>query len=190
MEYYLEITGYALQSIALAMVPLSVALHSSAYRCIDMGESFEIGIFFSFFQGSLLFLGWLTGYALSGYFNALAYPIATMIFLFIGLKLFSESRKPIPQKRTYPSRDIRTLAVFSLAISINAFLVGVGAGLIKTNWVLLVAILVLVSYVATLLGIRMGKKGRYRAARNAEISGGLIMLLMAIFMIAQFIKLG
>lgn len=177
------------QALALAMVPFSVALYSSAYRCIEMNESFEIGIFFSFFQGGLLLLGWLIGYALSGFFSSLAFPVASMIFLFIGIKLFSESRKPVPEKRTYPSRNIRLLIGFSVAISINAFLVGIGNGLIESNWMIMAASLVFMTYLFALLGIRIGKKGRYKTARSSEIMGGVIMLAMSVFMIVQYIKM-
>lgn len=190
MEYYLEIAGYLAQSLALAMVPFSVALHSSAYRCIEMNESFEIGIFFSFFQGILLLLGWLIGFALEGLFSNLAFPIASLIFIFVGIKLFSESRKPVPEKRTYPSRNIRTLMAFSLAISINAFLIGIGTGMIAGNWMIMVASIVLITYVASLVGVRIGKMGRYKAARNAEVFGGVVLLGMAVFMIVQYIKMG
>jgi putative Mn2+ efflux pump MntP len=189
LEYYLEITAYLLQALALAMVPFSVALYSSAYRCIEINESFEIGIFFSFFQGGLLLLGWLTGYALAGYFSSLAFPVASMIFLFIGIKLFSESRKPVPEKRTYPARNFRLLTGFSVAISINAFLVGIGNGLVESNWMIMTVSLVFMTYFFSLLGVRIGKKGRFNTARNSEIAGGVIMLAMSAFMIVQYIKM-
>jgi len=59
-----EIAGYILVALALSMVPFSVALHSSTYRCIEIQESFEIGIFFSLFQVLLFILGYWIGYAL------------------------------------------------------------------------------------------------------------------------------
>jgi putative Mn2+ efflux pump MntP len=79
---------------------------------------------------------------------------------------------------------------FSLAISINAFLIGIATGMIAGNWMIMVASIVLITYVASLVGVRIGKMGRYKAARNAEVFGGVILLGMAVFMIVQYIKMG
>jgi len=185
-----EIAGYILVALALSMVPFSVALHSSTYRCIEIQESFEIGIFFSLFQVLLFILGYWIGYALKSYFSSLAFPVASLIFIFIGIKLFIEARKPVPAKRTYTSRDLRTLAGFSLAIGINTFLTGIGSGMIKVNFLYQSGSILLFSYIITLVGVRLGKKGNYLAAKRAEVTGGVIMLLLASYMIVQYIRIG
>jgi putative Mn2+ efflux pump MntP len=189
LEFSIEIISYILVAITLAMLPFSVGIFSSAYRCIQMNESFVIGMSFSFFQGFLLILGWWVGHALVTFFASLSFSVATILLIMVAVKMFFDARRAGLERRTYSVRDFKVLLGFSFAISINAFLVGVSLGMIGARILIAAALQVLITYLATLTGIRLGKMGRYRTAIGSEHFGAFMLLLMAIVMIVRYLNL-
>jgi putative Mn2+ efflux pump MntP len=189
LEFSFEIIGYLFVALALAMLPFSVALFSSAYRCIELNESFGIGVFLSFFQAFLLMLGWWIGYSFSAFFGSMTFAVASMVFIFVGVKMFFDARRAAPERRTYATKDIKILTGFALVVSINGFLIGTALGMIGTMILLNAAIQVFITYLFVLIGIRMGKMGAYRAALRAESFGAALFLVMAVYMIIQYIKI-
>lgn len=184
---YLEIAGFIIVAFALAMPAFSVSLFTSIYRCVEMDEAMTIGLFFSLFQAVLLLLGWLIGYSMAGFFGSLLIPIVVILFLFIGMRMFFEGRRMTQDLRTYAVKSPRSLAGFSLAISINVFLTGVGLGLLGIKIWIQAAILLFITFIIVQIGIRLGKFGRYRFGRQAEMLGGGLMMLLAIIIMLQYV---
>jgi len=146
-----------------------------------------MGSFISVFKAGLILLGWLIGIALNQYLINLIYPISILILAFIGFRMITDSKKYSPEHRTYTNKDLRSLSGFSLALGINSFLAGVGIGLIKLDIWLLTAILVFVSFLIIQIGIRLGKYGRYRFGMQAEVLGGILILVLAVRMLIRYL---
>jgi putative Mn2+ efflux pump MntP len=185
----MEITGSILAALSLSMICFSVALKSSIFRCIKWPESLAMSFLFALFQALMLALGWLTGFALSGWFFRLGVPIALLLILFLSARMIMDSRRAAEAQRIIAARSGRLLMGFSLVISINAFLLGLGLGLmIRQTWILYITVFSVV-FMISLAGSRMGRRGFARLPMLAEATGGLILLLLAVILLLQYLKI-
>ena len=135
---------------------------------------------FAFAQALMLGLGWLIGYAIAGWLSDMAFPIAIMILLFIGARLFMESRRRSPEHRIIPADNMRWTAGFALLTGINTFLTGIGMGILTGMIWHSVIILTALAFFITILGIRLGKTSVIRSARTAEALAGIALVLVAL----------
>ena len=176
-------------SLILSLVPFSVAVSSSVYRCIQWKEALLISLCFALFQVMMASLGWGIGYSVKHWLYDLTLPVAVFIMLFIGLRYFFDSRRKEREMRIIKVSSIRLLTGFALAISINTFLLSIGLGILYTGMINFMGTLFVIVFVMTILGIRAGKLGWINLGRIAETAGSLLLFGIGIFMFAQYLKL-
>ena len=185
----MEYLAYLIIALALSTTAFSVSLHTSIYRCVEINESMVMGLMFGLFQGGLLLLGYLIGISLENYVRLMAHPLGIIILAFVGLRMVFESRKSTAVYRTYTDKNVKILAAFSLAIGINAFMTGLSLGLIGIRAWYQAGFLIFVTFVMSLIGIRMGKLGKFDSGKRAEISGGLLILTVTLVLFIQYLKI-
>lgn len=161
-------------------MPFSVAVYTGVYRCVVVKESIALSFTMGLFHAVLFSLGWMIGKAMSGSVASLAFPFAIFIIAFIGFRIFSESFRASALHKTIAVNEIGLHLLTSLAVSINAFLVGIALGLIKIALPIPLLLLVISVMLFSLAGSRFGAYGKIRIAQIAELSGGIILFLVAI----------
>jgi len=176
-------------SLILSLVPFSVALSSSVYRCIDWKESFRIAIVFTLFQTVMLAVGWSIGFGIKGLLHDMAVPVATVIMFFIGTRMFLDSRRLGRESRTMAVKNNRILLGFALVISINTALLSMGLGLLYADILSLAGFVFLIVFFMTLLGIQAGKRGMMNLGRTAETISGIGLIIISIIIILQYFKI-
>ncbi|MBR9999902.1 MAG: manganese efflux pump, partial [Cyclobacteriaceae bacterium] len=87
-------------SLFLSLVPFSVALSSSVYRCIVWKEALRIAMVFALLQAIMVATGWVIGFGIKGLLHNMAVPVAVMIIFFIGVRLFLDSKRLGRENRT------------------------------------------------------------------------------------------
>ena len=145
--------------------------------------------FAAFFQGLLYLLGWLAGSALANYFGELSFPVAVVILLFIGIRMFADARKKGAGHRTYTSKDHRILAAFSLAMGINAFLLSISLGLIQASLLYQVTALIVIVFLAVVAGVKIGRRNGTGTAKKIETAGSALIVLLALSMVLRYFNL-
>lgn len=176
-------------SFLLSMVPFSVALSSSVYRCIQWKEALRIAFIFSLFQLVMLVVGWLIGYNIKGLFHDLKIPVAILIILFIGTRMFADSRRMMRESRTMAVESRQILMGFAFVISINTALLSMGLGILYEDILILGGCIFGIVFLMAIAGIQAGKKGMINLGRIAETIGGLGLFLMGAIIILQYLKI-
>ena len=148
-----------------------------------------IGMFFGLFQALLFLLGYISGYGLEGYLLSMNYTLAVIIMLFTGVKMIVGSRRVEPEMRVLAKKDTGGLVTLSLALGINSFITGLALGLISIYPWYLAGLLFAVTCLVTLIGIRLGRTGKYRVGQFAETMAGIVFLCVAAVMLLQYLKI-
>jgi len=175
-------------SLLLSLVPFSVALSSSVYRCIVWKEAIRIAIVFAIFQAGMVATGWAIGYGIKGLLYDMAIPVAVMIIFFIGFRMFMDSRRLGRENRTMAVENNRILFGFAFVMSINTALLGMGLGIIYREILILIGLIFVLVFLMTIIGIQAGKRGMMNLGRTAEMIGGAGLFAMGVIIILQYLK--
>jgi len=176
-------------SLIISMVPFSVALSSSVYRCIEWKETFRIALVFAIFHAAMTAIGWGIGYSIKGLFYDMKVPVALLILFFIALRLFIDSRRNNRQLRIIISGDTRILFSFGLVTSINTALLSIGVGMLYSGFLPFTGLVFGTVFILIILGIRIGKLGMMNLGWIAEVLGALGLSIAGIFILLQYLKL-
>jgi manganese efflux pump family protein len=176
-------------SLLLSFAPFSVALSSSIYRCIVWKEALRIAVVFALFQAVMMAIGWVIGFGIKGLLFDMAVPIAVLIILFIGFRMFMDSRRLGRENRTMVVEDRRILLGFALVISINTALLGMGLGILFREILALAGFIFIMVFLMTLLGVQLGKRGMMNLGRTAEMFGGIGLFIIGVIVILQYLKI-
>ncbi len=185
----MEITGYIIVALAISSVSFSAGLNSSIFRCIEWPETIRTAFFFTLLNSAMTGLGWLIGHAIKGLSPSLAIPLALLMIIFIGSRMMLEIRRKSAEHRILISKDIRIMLAFSLMISINSFLIGLGLGLLSWNILYMLLMLSGAVFFMTIAGIRAGKYGAMNMGRNVEFSGGLVLIIVSVYIFLLYFKI-
>jgi putative Mn2+ efflux pump MntP len=185
----LEIAGYILIAFALSATGFSVALNTSIFRCLRLGESILIAFTFGFSDVLMFAIGWLLGHSMLNMMMELSWPIGILLFLFIGIRMILESRKTQADRRTMAVKNIRLLLGFALVTGTNAFVIGIASGLVMTNLFYLAGSLLIISIFMVMLGVWLGKHGMLHAWKKVELSGGILLILTGVYLVIQLVKM-
>jgi len=176
-------------SFILSVVPFSVALNSSVYRCIQWKEALRIAFFFALFQMAMVALGWIIGYSIKDLFHDLKIPVAVMILIFIGVRMFFDSRRLSRENRTMAVESRRILMGFSFVISINTALLCMGLGILYHDILILAGVVFGIVFLMTIAGVQAGKRGMMNLGRTAETIGSLGLFLMGLIIILKYLEI-
>ena len=176
-------------SFLISLVPFSVALSSSVYRCIVWKEALRIALVFALSQAAMVALGWAIGYAVKGLLQDMTVPVAVVIIFFIGIRLSLDSRRLSREQRTMVVEDLRILLGFALVISINTALLGMGLGILYPDIMMLTGVVIGLVFLMTIAGVQAGKRGMMNLGRSAEMFAGAGLVVISVIILLQYLKI-
>jgi len=180
---------YLVIALILSLLPFSVALSSSVYRCIVWKEALRIAMVFAVFQLAMLATGWAIGNSVKGLLTNMAVPVAVMIIFIIGVRLFLDSRRLGWEHRTISEEKSRILLGFAFVISINTALLGMGIGILYPDILILGGLVFAMVFLMTIAGIQAGKRGMINLGQTAEMAGGAGLIVISVIIILQYLKI-
>jgi putative Mn2+ efflux pump MntP len=185
-----EILIYSvLLAIALVSNILCLAIITGvAMRPYSSLLNLKSALVFSIVHSLMAVLAFNIGVLISGFIPDFSVSAGHLFTAFVGVKFVLETKNIKSERREYIVEDTRILFGLSFASSFNTFLAFLGFGMILKEWFswspfVIIAGLV---FVAVLLGTVIGNKimpknlGRY-----AKLFGGLLILLLSIFLLFQ-----
>jgi len=139
-------------------------------------QAAKIAIFLALFQAFMPLIGWLVGNSMRSLIEPVDHWIAFGLLTLIGGKMIIESFMSSEAREIRNPLHIKVILTLSLATSIDALAVGFSfATFLDKIWIA-VFIIGLVTFIASMLGILLGKKTGPTINRYAEILGGLILI--------------
>ncbi|HLN74430.1 MAG: manganese efflux pump MntP family protein [Methylococcaceae bacterium] len=175
----MEILMVILLAIGLSFDSFAVSVCSGLnLPHIRFFQASKIALSLAFFQAMMPLIGWLIGNSIKEFIEPVDHWIAFGLLGLIGGKMIFESILGTEEKEIKNPLLWKVILTLSLATSIDALAVGFSFATLLDKIFLVVFIIGFVTFVASMLGILLGKKTGPRINQYAEILGGVILILI------------
>jgi putative Mn2+ efflux pump MntP len=178
------IASLVLLAIGLAADAFAVAIgQGAAARARIWQTALVVGLAFGVAQAVAPLLGWSLGIAFAGLIEAWDHWIAFGLLALIGAKMIQEGNRTGPPGETNDPGKQRaatgwTLLGLAVATSIDAAAAGVTLPTLGAPILLSIAVIGLVTFALSFAGVWIGRTGTRALGSNAEIIGGLILIVI------------
>jgi putative Mn2+ efflux pump MntP len=152
-------------------------------RKLNWGHAIVIGCYFGGFQALMPFLGWALGSTFAGYIQNVDHWIAFLLLALIGGNMVREALGEDGGEASAPAEDRldhRQLLVMAVATSIDALAVGVTFAFLEVSILPAISIIGATTFCLSVAGVAVGNFFGTRYQRRAEITGGVILILLGV----------
>ncbi len=147
-----------------------------------------IALFFGGFQALMPLLGWFLGSRFAGYIQSVDHWVAFLLLGVIGGNMIREGgnmiREALGPEETETAcavregLDHRQLLLMAVATSIDALAVGVTFAFLEVPILPAVSLIGVTTFCLSLAGVAVGHFFGARCRRQAELAGGVILILL------------
>lgn len=153
---------------------------SLCHKSIKINQSIKIAFSLSFFQALFTLLGWLLGIEFKDIVIHADHWIAFSLLVILGFRMIREGTIPINKRKIKNPTSLKVLIPMSIATSIDAFAIGIGFSFFMDKILTPVILIGSVTFIVATSGIYMGRKLGKKLAGIAEITGGIILIIIGI----------
>ncbi len=173
----MDFADVVLIAIGLAMDAFAVSLCiGTTHYAYGPRPLFRLSFHFGLFQAFMPILGWLIGSRVAGLIAPVDHWIALGLLSFVGIRMIRSGLDPNGECHdTDPSRGM-TLIMLSIAVSIDAFAVGLSLAMLRVNIIYPAVVIGIITAALSLIGLLAGHKLGKRFGKSMEIVGGLILI--------------
>jgi manganese efflux pump family protein len=175
-------------ALGLAMDAFAVSLGLGlSLKPATGGQTFRLASSFGLFQFVMAILGWSAGETFIRYIEEYDHWVAFALLLGVGGKMFYESletEKGSQAERSDPTKGI-SLLVLSIATSLDSLAVGLSLAALRVSIGFPAAIIGIVAFTMTILGMKLGPALGKVIGRRAELLGGVVLILIGIRILAE-----
>ena len=176
-----ELITFLLVGIGLSFDSFAVSVSVGLIKPeIEFKKATFVAGSLAFFQATFPLIGWLIGNTLKDLIASVDHWIAFALLTFIGIKMILEGTKQNSLLTDFNPFKLTVLVGLSVATSIDALVVGVSFGFLDMPILFPVAIIGVVTFIASMLGILFGKFIPSKRSRQALILGGTILISIGI----------
>ncbi len=144
-------------------------------------------LIFALFQALMPFAGWLIAGNFVDEIKAADHWIAFFLLSAIGIKMIYESFSKKENKSGIKKLSLAVITVQSFATSVDALIVGITFAFIKVNITTAVVVIGIVTFIFSVSGFYTGKKFGEKFSGYADITGGIILILLGIKILIEHI---
>ncbi|MDE6035556.1 MAG: manganese efflux pump MntP family protein [Ruminococcus sp.] len=177
----MNFTELLLLAVGLATDAFSVAVcQGIRMRKINRTGTFLTALFFGIFQAVMPLAGYFLGSRFAEITARYDNWIALILLGIIGVKMVWEAFCPEDSTDSDYRFSLKEIFVLSVATSIDAMAVGVVFSAHKTDILLSVSVIGVVTFLLSLIGVFIGNRFGSRYGKSAEIIGGLVLVLIGL----------
>lgn len=187
MEYLVE---FLVLGVGLAMDAFAVSICKGlAMRKVNKKQAVVIALFFGGFQAIMPAIGWLLCKGFQTYIEAFDHWIAFVLLVFIGVKMIIETlrdkEEDVVIEKMDPPLDMKEMLMLAIATSIDALAVGISLAALNRPIVESAAIIGVVTFVISIIGVCIGNFFGNRYKKRAELTGGIILALIGVKILCE-----
>ncbi len=176
----MEIIELLLIAIGLAMDAFAVSICKGlAMKRMNWKKAVIVGIYFGVFQALMPVIGYFLGTTFENLVTKIDHWIAFILLVLIGGKMIKEAFDNNAEGYS-DSVNFKTMLVLAIATSIDALAVGITFAFLQTNIVLAVILIGIVTFILSIVGVKIGNQFGIKYEKRAEIIGGIILILIGI----------
>ena len=165
-------------AVALSMDAFAVSIGLGSKRAKAIGPlAVMTAIYFGLFQALMPFVGFFGGKGVLGWVEGYADWIAFFLLLLIGGKMIFEAiSEGIEEDLTQITHKV--MLILAIATSIDAMAAGFTLNLLEVNPLIACAIIGVITFLFSLVGVFVGAKSGTWLESKAELLGGAILILI------------
>lgn len=167
-------------AVGLSMDAFAVSICKGlAMKKLSWKKAVIIGLWFGGFQALMPVIGYLLGTRFESYVNFIDHWIAFALLSLIGANMIKEALAK-DEDSVNDSVDIKTMFLLAVATSIDALAVGVTYAFLQVDIVPAVTFIGVITLTLSIIGVKIGNVFGTKYKSKAEITGGIILILMGI----------
>lgn len=179
-ELYMDIISIVLLAIGLSMDAFAVSICKGlAMSKLNIRKMFIIALWFGGFQALMPLIGYFLGTRFTNYIETIDHWIAFGLLVIIGANMIREAFGK-DENQADDSVAFKSMFILAIATSIDALAIGVTFSFFEVNIVMAVCIIGVITFLLSLLGVKVGKVFGTKYKTKAEIVGGAILILLGI----------
>lgn len=167
-------------SIGLAMDAFAVSVCKGlAMKKMSWKKAIIIGLYFGIFQAVMPVIGYFLGTTFERFITNVDHWVAFILLVGIGINMVKEAFDKESENRN-DNVDVKTMLVLSIATSIDALAIGITFACLKIHIVMPVITIGLITFIISVIGVKIGNRFGDKYEKKAEIMGGVILILLGI----------
>lgn len=165
--------GLAMDAFAVAICKgLSMAKMSWKKACV-------VGAYFGIFQAGMPLVGYLLGVSFQDKITSIDHWIAFILLGIIGINMIKEAIAEDTEKQN-DSIKFKDMIILAVATSIDALAVGITFAFLKVNIWLAISLIGIITFIISVVGVKIGNIFGDKYEKKAEFAGGLILILLGV----------
>ena len=167
-------------AVGLSMDAFAVSICKGlAMKKHSWKKAIIIGLWFGGFQALMPVIGYFLGSSFESYVNFIDHWIAFVLLSLIGASMIKEALSAA-EESVNDSVDAKTMFLLAIATSIDALAVGVTYAFLQVQIVPAVTFIGVITLILSIVGVKIGNVFGTKYKAKAEITGGVILILMGI----------
>lgn len=187
-------------AVGLSMDAFAVAICKGlSLRKVSLKKCAKVGLYFGGSQGGMPLIGFILGVQFKDYIVSIDHWIAFILLSFIGINMIRESREKEDENVVEGLAEVavgeenelgfKNMIMLSIATSIDALAVGVTFAFLQVDIVPAVSFIGIVTFVLSMIGVKVGNIFGVKYKSKAEFVGGAILILMGIKILIEHLGL-
>lgn len=166
--------------ISLAMDAFAVSVCKGlSMKKFYWKKAIIIGLYFGGFQGLMPIFGYFLGASFTNLVYSIDHWIAFILLAAIGGDMIKGSFDDEVKKRN-DKVDFKTMIVLAIATSIDALAIGITFAFLEVNLIYAVCFIGIVTFILSVLGVKIGNKFGDKFQNKAELFGGIVLILIGL----------
>lgn len=184
----MELIEILLLSMGLAMDAFAVSICKGlSMKKMSWKKAIIIALYFGVFQAIMPVFGYLLGTTFEGLVTKFDHWIAFILLLAIGTNMIKESFDKEDEKKN-DKVDFKTMVILALATSIDALAIGITFAFLDVNLISAVSIIGIITFIISILGVKIGNKFGDKYQNKAELAGGGMLILLGIKILLEHLE--
>ena len=189
MEDIMSLLTLFITAVGLSMDAFAVAICKGlAMKKLSWKKALIIALWFGGFQALMPTIGYLLGTRFESYVTAIDHWIAFVLLVLIGANMVKESFSK-EEESSNDSVDFKTMFLLAIATSIDALAVGVTYAFLQVRIVPAVSFIGIITFTLSIVGVKIGNVFGLKYKSKAELTGGIILIVMGIKILLEHLGL-
>ncbi len=176
----MDIITLLVLSLGLAMDAFAVAVCKGlAIQKLTWKRACIVGGWFGGFQALMPAIGYVLGIQFADKIDAFDHWVAFILLALIGINMIRGALSG-KEEDADDSLTVRTMFILAMATSIDALAIGITFAFLAVNIVAAVLTIGVITFTASVVGVRIGHVFGTKFRKTAELGGGIILIVLGL----------
>jgi len=176
-------------ALALSMDAFAVAVCLGLRHKASAKNMLIVGLYFGIFQFAMAAAGYYAATFFADSIESYDHWIAFALLTFLGVRMIVESFEDDDDDDGGASLGHRIMIPLAVATSIDSLAVGISFALIHTEILSAAVMIGIVTFVLSMIGVRIGSLFGSKISSKAELVGGIILILIGVKILLEHLDI-